>query len=582
MKKLFLFFALAGVVATSSFGYDWYPSVAVIRNVRSVQSRTIADYYVSARFDTVDGIVVGPAVITVDCDTSEEISSAEFNKLRTQVEEGVLRIEAEEPWRGGMEYLVTTKGTPLKVSRSEHFRLNDASASVESELSLILGPYSEKIGGDGYFRNPFYQGGIKWTLWQQFSRARYGVFIVTRLDGYTIGDVFAIIDNGKRYTPVIYSDSPIASVVLDENPDYNQSTWEGGYKFPLNQSISDAADSLAKFSEGQYRVVHDETEEYLVGERDVLAYVSFGSNDLHSLEVTENSKPRNTWLPGSIAETFVSTSARTFSSPPIYGQSLIADLVKEGACGANGYVYEPFGLGVINVKAFLISYLYVGNGFGESVLMATPQSSWMSVVVGDPLMSIRFIRSSVTPVELASFDARVIENRIYLQWTTESESNNLGFEVEMKRGEEQLWQKVAFVKGAGTTNEPRSYSYSEEHDRPGDIEYRLKQIDTNGDFAWSKVIQVTVSAPQEFVLEQNYPNPFNPTTTINYNVARQARVKLVVYNVLGREVATLVDDVKSVGNYSVRFDAANLGTGTYVYRLSAGDQAFTKKMMLLK
>ncbi|KKU14784.1 MAG: hypothetical protein UX22_C0016G0001, partial [Candidatus Jorgensenbacteria bacterium GW2011_GWA2_45_9] len=91
-----------------------------------------------------------------------------------------------------------------------------------------------------------------------------------------------------------------------------------------------------------------------------------------------------------------------------------------------------------------------------------------------------------------------------------------------------------------------------------------------------------VSAPQEFVLEQNYPNPFNPTTTINYNVARQARVKLVVYNVLGREVSTLVDDVKSVGNYSVRFDAANLGTGTYVYRLSAGDQAFTKKMMLLK
>ena len=206
----------------------------------------------------------------------------------------------------------------------------------------------------------------------------------------------------------------------------------------------------------------------------------------------------------------------------------------------------------------------------------------MSVVVGDPLMSIRFIRSSVTPVELASFDARVIENRIYLQWTTESESNNLGFEVEMKRGEEQLWQKVAFVKGAGTTNEPRSYSYSEEHDRPGDIEYRLKQIDTNGDFAWSKVIQVTVSAPQEFVLEQNYPNPFNPTTTINYNVARQSRVKLVVYNMLGREVATLVDGVKSVGNYSVRFDAANLGTGTYIYRMSVGDKVFTKKMILLK
>lgn len=102
----------------------------------------------------------------------------------------------------------------------------------------------------------------------------------------------------------------------------------------------------------------------------------------------------------------------------------------------------------------------------------------------------------IVPVELASFDARVVENRVYLQWTTESESNNLGFEVEMKRAEEQLWQKVALVKGAGTTNEPRSYSYSEEHDRPGEIEYRLKQIDTNGDIAYSRIIKVTVNAPE--------------------------------------------------------------------------------------
>ena len=92
------------------------------------------------------------------------------------------------------------------------------------------------------------------------------------------------------------------------------------------------------------------------------------------------------------------------------------------------------------------------------------------------------------------------------------------------------------------------------------------------------------AVPLEFRLEQNYPNPFNPTTTINYNVARQSRVKLVVYNMLGREVATLVDGVKSVGNYSysVRFDAANLGTGTYIYRMSVGDKVFTKKMILLK
>jgi hypothetical protein len=103
-----------------------------------------------------------------------------------------------------------------------------------------------------------------------------------------------------------------------------------------------------------------------------------------------------------------------------------------------------------------------------------------------------------------------------------------------------------------------------------------------------KIIKVDVpereseQVPVVFDLSQNYPNPFNPTTTINYNVARQARVKLVVYNVLGREVATLVDDVKSAGRYSVQFNASNLSTGTYLYRLSVGDQVFTKKMLLLK
>ena len=144
------------------------------------------------------------------------------------------------------------------------------------------------------------------------------------------------------------------------------------------------------------------------------------------------------------------------------------------------------------------------------------------------------------------------------------------------------WETVGFVPGFGTTTEIHHYSFTDESLQPGKYQYRLKQIDFDGSFEYSNIIEVTVDAPQEFSLEQNYPNPFNPVTSIQYVVGSQSYVTLKVFDVLGNEVATLVNEQKPAGTYEVEFDATNQPSGIYFYNLKAGSFVETKKMILIK
>jgi hypothetical protein len=213
------------------------------------------------------------------------------------------------------------------------------------------------------------------------------------------------------------------------------------------------------------------------------------------------------------------------------------------------------------------------------------------------------IQDSVVPVELTNFSASVSGNDVVLNWSTATETNNRGFEIERKqsefRSQESEWIPVSFVSGYGTTTETKSYSFVDDISHlltltPSlTLSYRLKQIDFDGSFEYSDVVEVDVeNIPSQFSLEQNYPNPFNPSTKIKFTIphtdnplpggARGGLVTLKVYNLLGNEIATLVNEEKSSGEYEVTFDASGLASGTYFYKLEAGTFSQVKKMILTK
>ena len=195
---------------------------------------------------------------------------------------------------------------------------------------------------------------------------------------------------------------------------------------------------------------------------------------------------------------------------------------------------------------------------------------------------IKFMPFSASiPVELTSFTANVVEGNVILNWITATELNNSGFDIE-KSIDNSTWNKIGFVDGNGTSTEIHNYSFADQTPFVGTSYYRLKQIDFDGTTEYSNIIEVTFGAISEFALDQNYPNPFNPSTKINYSIKEKSNVELKIFDLLGGEVATLVNEEKSPGNYEVIFDASNLSSGVYLYTIKAGSFVQTRKMMLMK
>jgi hypothetical protein len=186
------------------------------------------------------------------------------------------------------------------------------------------------------------------------------------------------------------------------------------------------------------------------------------------------------------------------------------------------------------------------------------------------------------PVEVISFSASVEGDVIRLDWRTETEVNNYGFEI-LRQAQDDEWKKIGFVEGYGNSNSVKVYSYLDNGIIYGSYLYCLKQIDNDGSFQYTNVIEVDVGEiPRVFVLEQNYPNPFNPVTTINYGLSVKSKVRLVVYNVLGENVKQLVHEDRAAGSYSLELNAVDLPSGIYIYMLKSGSFVETKKMILMK
>ena len=225
----------------------------------------------------------------------------------------------------------------------------------------------------------------------------------------------------------------------------------------------------------------------------------------------------------------------------------------------------------------LLVYYNFNNGIGNGAIDNANAGGNTHGILNNMDKSSWVTENTPAPVELTSFTASVVDEKIVLTWATATEVNNYGFEVESKRASTDEWSKIGFVAGHGNSNSPQSYSFTA---TDGAKNYRLKQIDTDGKFEYSDVEEVEINL--SYKLSQNYPNPFNPTTVINFSLPDAGAVKLSVYNTLGQEIKVLKNEDMQAGSYSVPFDGNNLTSGVYFYKLQSKTKALVKKMLFLK
>jgi len=251
----------------------------------------------------------------------------------------------------------------------------------------------------------------------------------------------------------------------------------------------------------------------------------------------------------------------TITSP-----GLCRGLVVDWWSGANPIIYAT------TATTSLVKIIDVGAS-STSTTLTTPGTNQV-------FRGVNFVPGTPLPVELTSFSAKQVGANVQLNWATATEVNSHKYVIE--KSNFNNWSVIGEVKANGNSNSAKHYSFADKITTNGKFQYRLKMIDNDGSFKYSDIVEINVETPKAFELLQNSPNPFNPTTSIVYQLANTSDVTLKVYDILGNEVLTLVNEKQEAGKYEVKLDASKLSSGTYIYRLSAGSFIQTKKMILLK
>jgi uncharacterized protein (TIGR03790 family) len=564
------------LILMNVYTFGQYQDVGVIINTNSPTSIEIGNYFRVSRS------IPSSNMIFISVSTSEEIDSTEFENVRTQIENRILNGNLENR----LNYLVTTKGVPLKVNRGNTFSTSSPSASVESELTLLLGLYAGNIGKNGRQYSPYYAKN------ETFSRAKYGIYLVTRLDGYTIDGIKSMIDRSGPETTV--NDS--VQFVFDQDPLWNSSAQY------LNTNMEIAAPILIS----RLWTVELNTDTGFIKKRvNVLGYVSWGSND-HNFEPIYFM-----WSPGSLAETYVSTSGRSFELPSIYGQSLIADLLSDGLTGAKGYVYESYSSSMADVSVLFGRYTS-GSNLAESFYMASRYLSWMDVIIGDPKTTIiqkeelkhtkgwnlasipRVCKdSSISTLFPDATGAFMYDNLQYvpvthmtpgygywLNFPSSGTDTIHGLNIKREVVLHDRWNIVgpmdSISNGEVFWGYNRGYFIVTKFERGKGYWKYLGSERTI--LSIPSVPFVSEVADAHIVTTAgvtSYPNPFNSTTIISFRLETTSEVRLVIYDILGREVRTLVDKSMPAGQHIVSFNGKGLASGTYICNLRINKEAFT-------
>jgi len=360
-------------------------NVAVVINDNSSSSQRIGEYYARKH------ALPSANVIRIKTSTDEMLDRLTY---LTSIETPIAAALAKQNLQDRILYLVLTKGIPLRVSGTNGAQ--GSTASVDSELTLL---YRRMTGQNapipGRIDNPYFLGTRSIDQARLFSHREQDIYLVARIDAFTVEEALALIDKATAAT----SDG---RVVLDERDaliDHVADDW-----------LSDAAARLSARGAGD-RVVLEKTVKPVSDVQQVIGYYSWGSNDPQN----RRRKVQMGFVPGALAATYVSSDARTFHEPPSTWapsdnwkdrsslfegspQSLIGDLIREGATGVAGHVTEPFLQSTIRPNILFPAY-FAGFNLVESFYLAMPHLSWQTVVIGDPLCA-PFPRKALSRAEI--------------------------------------------------------------------------------------------------------------------------------------------------------------------------------------
>jgi Domain of unknown function (DUF4082)/Secretion system C-terminal sorting domain len=251
--------------------------------------------------------------------------------------------------------------------------------------------------------------------------------------------------------------------------------------------------------------------------------------------------------------------------------------------GSNGvFKYGGgFPTGSFNDANYWVDVVFTGSQGNNVINMTQITDANGCTTSASPIQTISVASKECIPlaVTLVDFHLGVQSKKIVLEWKTATENNNSGFEIQRSMNG-NIWNMVGFVKGAGNSSSDNHYSFTDADLSNGRYYYRLKQIDFEGKFKFSQVLSGEIKGGPQFYLGQNYPNPASGTTVINFSLQQQSPVNILLYDVYGRLLKTLVNEIKSAGQYMINADLHSLSPGTYYYRMNSGAFNDTKKLVV--
>lgn len=548
---------ILGLFALASRGEDVVPyprkgpeNVLVLVNTNSSMSRHIADYYIKARN------IPESHKLELECPESENITEADYNTLIY----GPLRdFILDNNLKDSISFIVLTKGLPIRIRYSEDNRsLCSMIASLlwRPSLNRTLSPYFNRSSMGTYRIQPF------------FPQSQ-DIYLVTALDGYQLdGDGDSIPDDVKQLMDNSLAAEPGGLFVLDIDPSKG-----GGYEVG-NDWIRAAYQILTDWG---ILDTLDTTATFLVGLEDVGGYCSWGSNDSHD---TTHGEPFFSWHPGALSTTYVSTSARSFSHPPSYGQSLIADEIHEGVTGTVGFCNEPY-LDACGRPQLLFPAYIKGLTLGEAFYQSLRYLNWMNIVCGDPLCA-PYAKKMETPKGLiASFEG----SKVRIDWNSLPNPNWMATVI------------YADIKTPITPDEAHhiaitrdNHYLDEEFPERGDtVYYAVAYMDSAANIGnlseEVKAIKggIVLASKRETsqLLCKVVPNPFKSVGEIRLFIPSSTDNSIIkVFEPTGRLVREFEIEPK-VGLHTIRWDGSQLPAGVYILQVSIGKQRITEKVIIL-